>query len=471
MCACLSDGLSSSPWQASFPRAVQNLRDWMKNCKLFLNCFSVLKNGKSVLSTSFDENHITCFDGIRVLALLVVILSHIVGFYPNILRNADEKFLEFLKWNVAPKGILVLDAYFIMSGGLIGYSVSSHHHTKGRKISLLSALLRRFIKLTSSQMIVVGFYATLFSYIGSGPVWPKYDTNPLCKENWIWNFLYLNNFLSPDQMCITHNWYLGCLMQLHLTSSLFLTLLTRNRKMGYALTVFASLFSFLTSYLLIIKNNIVESLLLILNDIPDMKKVADNIWTYFDMVHTKPYTRLGSYAAGIALGFYIRKHKLSSYKKFSLAKLSFGWLISGVLLWICITGVINPEGPSYEIAAFHSIKPLVYSCYFSWVTFACVTGHGGLLNKFLSCNVFKVLSRLTYTGYLLHPMVLEKYFFSFDKFIDHSDLNFVLIYTYLVLWTFAISFIFSLIFEKPVAGVLDFFQKNYDQKNLHQKTN
>ncbi|GBL74640.1 hypothetical protein AVEN_172549-1, partial [Araneus ventricosus] len=54
--------------------------------------------------------------------------------------------------------------------------------------------------LTAPQLIVVGFYTTLLSYMGSGPVWPKYVTNPVCKDSWIWNLLYLNNFLPAEQM-------------------------------------------------------------------------------------------------------------------------------------------------------------------------------------------------------------------------------------------------------------------------------
>ncbi|GBN68737.1 hypothetical protein AVEN_61189-1 [Araneus ventricosus] len=147
-----------------------------------------------------------------------------------------------------------------------------------------------------------------------------------------------------------------------------------------------------------------------------------------------------------------------------------GWIISSFLLWLCTFGVIDPQGSAYEIAAFHSIKPLLYGCFFSWVTFACFTGQGGFLNKFLSCKVFKILSRLSYSGYLLHMLVLDKYFLSFEEFIDHSSLSLVLTSIYLLLWIIAISFIFYLIFEKPVLRMFDFFHDIF-QKNLHQKTN
>ncbi|GBN01003.1 hypothetical protein AVEN_260944-1 [Araneus ventricosus] len=113
---------------------------------------------------------------------------------------------------------------------------------------------------------------------------------------------------------------------------------------------------------------------------PPIRPLGLDIWTYFDIVHIKPYTRLGSYAAGIALGCYMHKQKLSNFKKFNLVKLSLGWIISSFLLWLCTFGVIDPQGSAYEIAAFHSIKPLLYGCFFSWVTFACFTGQGACFN-------------------------------------------------------------------------------------------
>ncbi|GBN75170.1 Nose resistant to fluoxetine protein 6 [Araneus ventricosus] len=177
---------------------------WTKNCKLFLSCFSVLRNGKSLLSTVSKEQHLNCLDGIRAIGLILVILGHTFGFYITILKNTQENLLESLNTNAYAKGILAVDAFFLLSGVLNGYTVSCQYDEDNRKISWLSFPLRRFIKLTPMQLIVVGFYTTLFSYLGSGPVWPNYDTNPVCKEYWIWNLMYLNNFL-PHQQQVIHS--------------------------------------------------------------------------------------------------------------------------------------------------------------------------------------------------------------------------------------------------------------------------
>ncbi|CAL1284193.1 unnamed protein product, partial [Larinioides sclopetarius] len=83
--------------------------------------------------------------------------------------------------------------------------------------------------------IVLGFYSTLFPFLGSGPVWPTYETNPVCKENWMWNVLLLNNLLSHKKLCLFPTWHLACEMQLFIISPIFLILLMRKPKIGYIL--------------------------------------------------------------------------------------------------------------------------------------------------------------------------------------------------------------------------------------------
>lgn len=50
-------------------------------------------------------------------------------------------------------------------------------------------------------------------------------------------------------------------------------------------------------------------------------------------------------------------------------------------------------------------KPLWALCLF-WISFACLSGNGGLLNTFLSIPAFQILSKITYSTYLIHLTVL-----------------------------------------------------------------
>ncbi|CAL1300535.1 unnamed protein product [Larinioides sclopetarius] len=432
---------------------------WMKNCKPFLRCFSVLRNGKKLFSTVSNENHRSCLDGIRAIGFILVVLGHIFEFYVVFMKNDEEGLLESLNINAFAKGILAVDAFFVLSGFLNGYSVSCQYDENNGKISWLSYPLRRFIKMTPTQLIVLGFYTTLFSYLGSGPLWPNYDTNPVCKENWIWNLLYLNNFLPHEQQCMVINWNLACIMQMHIISPLFLIPLIRRPKIGYTLTIIAILSSCLASFVLIIQNNLINNIKLVVTDSPALVELLNQLWPYFDIVHSKPYTRLGSYLVGIVLGCYISNRKLSNIKECSQVTLSSGWIISILLLWFSSVANTHIQGPDYEIAASTSIKHLFYACSLSWIIFVCVTGQGGILNEFLSCKFFKILSRLSYSAYLIQILVMEKYFLSLEELMTYSVLSLVLISAYLLLWILIISFMVSLLFGEPVLRIYDLFNK------------
>ncbi|GFU22771.1 nose resistant to fluoxetine protein 6 [Nephila pilipes] len=85
---------------------------------------------------------------------------------------------------------------FVLSGFLNAFSVSQEYDRSNGNISWINIYVHRFLRITPGYMIILGLHATLFSYTGSGPLWPIFDTNPRCKENWWKNLVYINNFQS-----------------------------------------------------------------------------------------------------------------------------------------------------------------------------------------------------------------------------------------------------------------------------------
>ena len=57
-------------------------------------------------------------------------------------------------------------------------------------------------RLTPAYAIVVGFYATLFAKLGSGPKWDLWIklSKADCRNNWWTNFLYINNYVNVSKI-------------------------------------------------------------------------------------------------------------------------------------------------------------------------------------------------------------------------------------------------------------------------------
>jgi hypothetical protein len=55
--------------------------------------------------------------------------------------------------------------------------------------------------LTPTAAMMIAFYATVASRLGSGPNWYKLIVQPTkeaCHQNWKYNLLYINNYLTND---------------------------------------------------------------------------------------------------------------------------------------------------------------------------------------------------------------------------------------------------------------------------------
>lgn len=56
-------------------------------------------------------------------------------------------------------------------------------------------------RLTPPYAMMIGFYATLFNKLDSGPHWGSVDlSRTQCRENWWTNLLYINNYINVPNM-------------------------------------------------------------------------------------------------------------------------------------------------------------------------------------------------------------------------------------------------------------------------------
>jgi len=88
-----------------------------------------------------------------------------------------------------------VDTFFTIAGLLVAYNMlRTLEKTMGR-INIPMLYLHRYIRLTPTVAAVIGFTATLWPLLGSGPNWFIVDILAgFCRKSWWLNLLYLNNF-------------------------------------------------------------------------------------------------------------------------------------------------------------------------------------------------------------------------------------------------------------------------------------
>lgn len=92
-------------------------------------------------------------------------------------------------------------------------------------------------------------------------------------------------------------------------------------------------------------------------------------------------------------------------------RLGIHWLVCGLLVVVLVWYTYEMQQADHKATAVESgiytgFSRLIWSFIVMMVIHACITGHGGPVNAFLSLPMWRPLSRLTYAIYLIHMPVM-----------------------------------------------------------------
>ncbi|KAF2898405.1 hypothetical protein ILUMI_07770 [Ignelater luminosus] len=421
----------------------------LKPAHPFLTAFSLITNTKKLLQTTSGSGQISCLHGIRVISMMWVIFGHRYAISSTMPIVNPASMLE---WFLNKENMIVLggtvsvDTFFLLGGLLVSYGFLVAT-SKGFKFNIFIYYFHRFLRLTPLLAILVLIHATVLKHLGTGPLWNYFITglSRSCETYWWSTLLYIQNYVNPDGMCMKHTWYLSTDTQLFLLSPLILLPLKHWPKIGLALTGFLTLCSIITSFTV----GWIDELY---GFIAASVSNAD----YGRHYYIVPHTRAAPWLMGIILGYIIFdiKQKRSKISINTFINILL-WLVSLAILLACVFTGQNTLEDTYVYDKFTNAVYIAllrpgWALGVSWVMFACITGHGGPINWFLSLPVFQVLSKLTYSMYLIHYTLL--YILSAQTRISIYFSNLQMMY---VFWgdfafTLGAAVIFTLAFESPI---------------------
>lgn len=437
--------------------------------------FSLVKNTEMLLDTKQKSGQIHCLHGIRFLSMAWVVLGHSQLFAFNYVDNISyiiDYSLNHLTHQMVANGTFSVDTFFFLSGLLVAYLGMREIEKREGRINPLLMYFLRFIRLTPAYAFCIFISVSLYTKLGEGAMF--YFTadafQKSCSSYWWTNLLYINN-LYPSGLgdeCYAWGWYLANDMQFYILSPIFLFFLYRQSKIGHVIILslislsifFGGLFSSIT--------NQQPMVLSFAAAVPQMggrggdgnstilqEKKYGNFVTD---IYTKPYVRMGAYLVGFIVGYFLHKHRSSKIKLPKIFVFA-GWTASTLIACLLIFGLYptfkKREGLNNNVAAFYNAlaRPL-WSVVMGWITIACVNGYGGPVNKFLSWKIFIPLSRLTYTSYLVHPLILVYTYTSVETML-HVDMYILVVYYIgqLVL-THMIAYIVAMLVEFPSSNMI-----------------
>nr|CAH7715537.1 unnamed protein product [Callosobruchus chinensis] len=407
--------------KSSFPRnkCFKVLATWFQRLKAWDNwalanknfsmlvAFSIYTNWKKIFSTKKTENNLTCLNGLRVVSMMWIILGHLYGI---VVMMPKANFLDFIKAHESIEAAfpmaanLAVDTFFVVGGLLVSY-VFLTLEDKKININFFWFYLHRIMRLTPSLLALIIFCVTIMDRIAYGPFWTLavYKIKNTCIKNWWSTLLYVQNYVNPTNMCLSHSWYIAVDMQYCIITPPLLILMRRTPKftmfIAGTIIVLSCLAFFLITWFLKIG--------------PSAVGVTDLVLKY---VYVTAHTRASSWMIGFLFGYVLYSYKSKPLKLSQFTK----WCAWAVLMGSMAGLVIYHKRflnqgpwPLLETSLFNTLTRPTWSIALCGVIFLCVTGYGDAVNSLLSKPIFTILIRLNYNVYLTHVIALVSTYGSF----------------------------------------------------------
>lgn len=142
------------------------------------------------------------------MAMLFVIAGHSLIFSLFGPNSNDKYILESLQhtyYTIVSNSQLLVETFLLLSGLLMAYMFLIELDKRNGHINFLFVYIGRYIRLTPAFLVVIGFYCTWMVKTGSGPLWKKrlFNERDRCLKSWWANLLYINNYVSTDNLVIS----------------------------------------------------------------------------------------------------------------------------------------------------------------------------------------------------------------------------------------------------------------------------
>ncbi|XP_041449502.1 nose resistant to fluoxetine protein 6-like isoform X1 [Drosophila obscura] len=306
--------------------------------------------------------------------------------------------------------------------------------------------LHRLIRIAPVLSMAILVYTKLMPVVAGGPLFSGgYSGTAACESDWYWTLLFVQNYATSN-ICISHSWYLAVDMQLYIISPLLLIALYKwGKKAAAGIVVLVLLLSsclfatmMINKYSMLLKNSTGDG--------------SANKKLYF-----ATHRHAAPWLIGFLFGYFLH---LNRGKKFQLSRIAVwsGWVLSLAMIFTSIFALYPaaqwsaPPLSTLEESLYYTLTRVGWPLALCWVVFACMQGHGGLANSFLSSPLWQPLSRLSYSVYIWHMFLVEVNTKNSRTNTYFSDYSMMLKFWSDFGFTVLMAYFFYLIIEAPLAG-------------------
>ncbi|XP_067129282.1 nose resistant to fluoxetine protein 6-like [Centruroides vittatus] len=356
----------------------------------------------------------------------------------------------------------MIESFFFYSGFMIMYLRQKRGKNSAKHY--ITPLVKKVFRLTLPVFFVLGF-AILLPLLGDGPHWHHViDQAEYLEDNW-WKYItHIHIYTEPEQTKFLNvTWFISVLLQLCILISLLLYVKDRWPRIGSLVIMLLMLTGIITHAVDVLSNRYY-----VMFGVP---AVYEKTLKYIRHHYNKPYySHLTTLCFGALIGDILNKKKEVTFGKITLFVCWIGCII---LMALSVFGVHNYKKDILAneniIIAFQCIAPFAWTIGLAWLTVACMTGYGGVVNRLLSLRIFVVLNNLNLWIYLLHSLILTYIFSSLRKAVIVTSLNMWMIFTFALFLSLIAAVFFFVFFESPLNILLSKALRNTASKETENR--
>jgi len=352
------------------------------------------------------------------------------------------------------------------------------------KINFFQLFFHRYYRIMPLYAYLI-FMAWKFEpFINQGPIWPDFQASfdNGCENYWWTNITFLNNFIPWDSPsgCFGWGWYLANDYQFFLITPFLLILYYKKKMWGWIVAISLLLISFFLTFGLAYAENYAV----------DYVTLAPNYLDYWNQVYSKPYCRIQSYLIGIILAYIYLEGKeettpetakdLAQRLKNAMKSYKIRYMVYFLALWLILLPIFLPYDANHHPntwprgwnALYYGFSRGIFALGLSLLVYPVLLGYGRLLYAFLAAKVFIPLARLTFAAYLVHPMIIQMYYYGSKQGIYVDSWRMFFTYAGILLIAFLMAFLLSISLESPILGIEKefIFKKKKPRVETEKKT-
>lgn len=318
-----------------------------------------------------------------------------------------------------------------------------------------------FVSIRILRTMPVTLACLLFIYSlplissGGGPnlnvVQRNMTTN--CINNGWKELLFISNHDSPSDICLVVGWYMSADFQLYVLSFFVIYFLYHNEKLALRLIIGS-----------IVAGPVIQFIVMYVREVqPTVMMFSTNdprgLWDLVQVLHFHAFNYISSYGIGLLLGYAIVKRWRVPQKWWPI-----GWKVSVFLLF----GTLFLPDLLYDDETFVIDSRFAEILFGSLIRTVMITGFAGimimgfsdpnaLVVQFLSLKPFTVLSRFSYSTFMVHPFVFVFLVATKKHAVDYDLPHFFMFAIFLIISSFFYGYFLFICVEAPFVNVTKLF--------------